>query len=124
MDVLGEIERLNGAAWTQCVDRRSPQAAGFRHRHVFLKAIYPRCFGPVNNGSHQAMEPIMIPFHLIFLTVLAMTVLSGAAATVVAFLGDTRSNRAQRRLVEILCQIALLGAGAIIALLARAVNAG
>ncbi len=66
----------------------------------------------------------MIPFHLIFLTVLAMTVLSGAAATVVAFLGDTRSNRAQRRLVEILCQIALLGAGAIIALLARAVNAG
>ncbi|MCT7378330.1 hypothetical protein [Chelativorans salis] len=61
----------------------------------------------------------MIPFHLIFATVLALTVVSGTVATMVAVLDDTRGNKAHRRLVEALSQVALLGAGAIIALLSR-----
>ncbi|UUP18396.1 hypothetical protein NTH_02877 [Nitratireductor thuwali] len=66
----------------------------------------------------------MIPFPLIFATVLALTVLSGIAAMVVAFVGNTRSNETHRRLVEVLAQIALLGAGALITLLGRAADAG
>lgn len=58
-------------------------------------------------------------FHLIFATVLALTVVSGAVATVLAMVGDAQNNRAQRRIIEVLSQIALLGAGAMIALLAR-----
>lgn len=106
------------------MDSRSSQIAGFLHRHAFLALIYPRWLGSMDNGSRRTMEPMMIPFSLIFASVLALTVLSGAAATVVAFVGNARSNAAHRRLVEILSQIALLGAGALIALLGRAADAG
>lgn len=61
----------------------------------------------------------MIPFHILFSTALVLTVLSGATATMIAVFGDTSSSEAQRRLVERLSHIALLGAGAIIALLSR-----
>ncbi|MCT7378172.1 hypothetical protein [Chelativorans salis] len=45
--------------------------------------------------------------------------MSGTTATRVAIFGDTRGNKGHRRLVEVLSQMALLGAGAITALLSR-----
>lgn len=59
----------------------------------------------------------MVPFNIVFPSVLALTVLSGAAATLIVLMGQTRGGSAQRKLVERLSHIALLGAATTCALL-------
>lgn len=61
-------------------------------------------------------------FHVLLSAVLALTILSGAAATLVAVKGDTRKSDTQRKLVEKLSHIALLGAVTIITILSRVLN--
>lgn len=60
----------------------------------------------------------MPTFQIVFIVTLALTVSSGIAATSIVVFGDTRRNIGQRRVAEKLAQIALLGAAAIISLLA------
>lgn len=60
-----------------------------------------------------------MPFHIVFYTVVAVTLLSGTAATALAILPTGRRISYKRTLVERLSQIALLGAAALFALLAR-----
>lgn len=63
----------------------------------------------------------MVPFKLVFLTVLCLTLLSGAAATWLAATGG-RADATRKKVAERLTQIALLGAAAIFALLGAAVG--
>lgn len=60
-----------------------------------------------------------MPFHIVFYTVGAVTLLSGTTATAVAVLARGQRIPYKRTLVERLSQIALLGAAALFALLAR-----
>lgn len=60
----------------------------------------------------------MPTFQIVFIVTLALTVSSGIAATSIVVFGDTRRNIGQRNVAEKLVQIALLGAAAIISLLA------
>ena len=60
----------------------------------------------------------MSEFQIVFSAALALTILSGLAATSIVFFGDTRSNVGQRNVAEKFAQIALLGAAAIVSLLA------
>lgn len=60
-----------------------------------------------------------MPFHIVFYTVVAVTLLSGMTATALAVLARGRRISYKRTLVERLSQIALLGAAALFALLAR-----
>jgi hypothetical protein len=60
----------------------------------------------------------MPTFQIVFLVVLALTVASGLAAGGIVMFGDTRRNVGQRSVAEKFAQIALLGAAAIISLLA------
>ena len=58
----------------------------------------------------------MLPFTLVFLIALGLTLLSGAAATWLAATGDP-SHATRKKVAERLVQIALLGAATILALL-------
>ena len=58
----------------------------------------------------------MLPFKLLFLAVLALTVLSGATATWLVTVGRGY-HPSRKKVAERLAQIALLGAAAIFALL-------
>lgn len=58
-------------------------------------------------------------FYLIFFTTVALTVLSGSAATAIAIFGRPVAGSAQKLVAEKLAQIALLGAGAIVTMLSR-----
>lgn len=60
----------------------------------------------------------MSEFQIVFSAALALTVLNGLAATSIVLFGDTRGNVGQRNVAEKFAQIALLGAAAIVALLA------
>lgn len=60
----------------------------------------------------------MSEFQIVFSATLILTVLSGTAATTIAVFGDTRRNAGQRNVAEKFAQIALLGAAAIVSLLA------
>lgn len=60
----------------------------------------------------------MSEFQIVFSATLILTVLSGTAATAIAVFGDTRRNAGQRNVAEKFAQIALLGAAAIVSLLA------
>lgn len=59
-----------------------------------------------------------MPIQVIFFVAVCLTVASGIAATSIVMLGDTRRNRGQRTVAEKFAQIAIIGATAIIALLA------
>ncbi|MBS3652581.1 hypothetical protein KEU06_28810 [Pseudaminobacter sp. 19-2017] len=59
----------------------------------------------------------MNPFEIVFTTVVALTVLSAASATVIVLLVDTRARPGARIVAARLMEIAVLGAGAVIALL-------
>ncbi len=54
---------------------------------------------------------------MVFMAVVGISVASAAAGAAIAVVVDTRRRPAARRVVERLMQIALLGAGAIVALL-------
>lgn len=58
--------------------------------------------------------------HILFLAVLASSVASAAAAAAIAVAVDTRRRPAAGKVIERLMQIAMLGAGAIVALLGAA----
>lgn len=60
-----------------------------------------------------------MPFHIVFYTVVAVTLFSGVAAIALVALSRGRHIPYKRTLVERLSQIALLGAAALFALLAR-----
>ncbi len=60
----------------------------------------------------------MPTFQIVFLVVVVLTVASGLAAGGIVMFGDTRRNVGQRNVAERFAQIALLGAAAIISLLA------
>jgi hypothetical protein len=59
----------------------------------------------------------MNPFEIVYATVVALTVLSAASATVIVIAVDTRARPGARIVAARLMEIALLGAGAVIALL-------
>lgn len=59
----------------------------------------------------------MMSYELVFMAVVGLSVASAAAAVSIAVAVDTRSRPAARKVVDRLMQIAVLGAGAIIALL-------
>ena len=58
----------------------------------------------------------MLPFYLVFGSVLALSVLSGAAAIALTF-SHGRLDACRRRTVDRLTQIAFIGAAGIVALL-------
>ena len=60
----------------------------------------------------------MFSLQIVFLVTVGLTVASGLAATSIVVFGDTRRNAGQRNVAEKLAQIALLGAAAIVSLLA------
>lgn len=60
----------------------------------------------------------MPTLQIVFIVTVALTVSSGLAATSIVLFGDTRRNIGQRNVAEKLAQIALLGAAAIVSLLA------
>jgi hypothetical protein len=60
----------------------------------------------------------MFSFQVVFIVTVGLTVLSGTAATSIVVFGDTRRNSGQRAVAERLAQIALIGATAIVSLLA------
>ncbi|MBN9242138.1 MAG: hypothetical protein J0I98_05035 [Mesorhizobium sp.] len=59
-----------------------------------------------------------MPVQIIFLVAVGITLASGVAATSIVMLGDTRRNAGQRAVAEKFAQIAMIGATAIVALLA------
>lgn len=61
----------------------------------------------------------MFTTDIVFILVVALTVSSGLAATSIALFGDTRRDKGQRTVAEKFAHIALLGAAAIISLLAK-----
>jgi hypothetical protein len=60
----------------------------------------------------------MVPVQIVFLVTVALTCASGLAATSIVMFGDTRRNAGQRAVAERFAQIALIGAAAIVSLLA------
>ncbi|WP_457939830.1 hypothetical protein [Mesorhizobium sp. 10J20-29] len=60
----------------------------------------------------------MLSLQIVFMATVGLTVVSGITATAIVMFGDTRHNRGQRLVAEKFAQIALLGAAAIISLLA------
>ncbi|EIM72421.1 hypothetical protein A33O_19946 [Nitratireductor aquibiodomus RA22] len=88
----------------------------------FVENFYPRRVDLPDNRSVYKTERTMSYFHVLLSAVLVLTILSGAAATLVAVKGDTRNSDAQRKLVERLSHIALLGAVTIITILSRVLN--
>jgi hypothetical protein len=60
----------------------------------------------------------MPTFQIVFIVTVALTAASGLASTGIVVFGDTRRNAGQRKVAEKLAQIALLGSGAIVSLLA------
>ena len=60
----------------------------------------------------------MLSFQIIFFVTVALTVASGVTATSIVVFGDTRRNLGQRAVAEKFAQIALIGAAAIVSLLA------
>ena len=63
------------------------------------------------------MEPVVYCYSIYLVISVALTVMSGLAATSIVVFGDTRRNIGQRNVAEKLAQIALLGAAGIISLL-------
>jgi hypothetical protein len=59
----------------------------------------------------------MNPFEIVFTIVVALTVLSAGSATAIVIAVDTRAKPGARVVAAQLMEIALLGAGAVIALL-------
>lgn len=59
-----------------------------------------------------------MPVQIIFLVAVGITITSGIAATSIVMFGDTRRNAGQRSVAEKFAQIAMIGATAIVALLA------
>lgn len=60
----------------------------------------------------------MVPFHIVFLVTVFLTVASGVGATCIVVFGDTRRNAGQRAVAEKFAQIAAIGATALASLLA------
>lgn len=60
----------------------------------------------------------MVSLQIVFFAVVCLTVASGLAATGIVMFGDTRRDPGQRAVANKFAQIALIGATAIIALLA------
>ena len=60
----------------------------------------------------------MLSLQMVFIVTVALTVASGLAAAGLVVLGDTRKNGGQRTVAQTFAQIALLGAMAIVSLLA------
>jgi uncharacterized protein YbjQ (UPF0145 family) len=60
----------------------------------------------------------MNTFHLIFATVVALSLLSGGAAVILALAGSN-GNAERRHAIERLSQIAQMGASAIVAILTK-----
>ena len=60
----------------------------------------------------------MNPFYIVLIAVLTLTILSGGTAGLLVALGAGRTQ-VQKSVIEKLIHIALLGAGAVIALLGR-----
>ena len=60
----------------------------------------------------------MPTFQIVFIVTVALTALSGLAAVSIVVFGDTRRNIGQRNVAEKLAQIALLGAAALVSLVA------
>ena len=60
----------------------------------------------------------MPAFEIVFFVTVVLAAASGLAATSIVVLGDTRRNIGQRNVAEKFAQIALLGAAAIVSLLA------
>jgi hypothetical protein len=60
----------------------------------------------------------MVPLQIVFIVAVSLTVASGLAATGIVMFGDTRRNSGQRAVANKFAQIALLGAAAIMSLLA------
>lgn len=61
----------------------------------------------------------MIPTQIVFLVTVCLTVISGIAAISIVIFGDTRRNAGQRAVAEKFAQITVIGATAIVALLAN-----
>jgi hypothetical protein len=89
--------------------------AGNPARRAEIGQVYPRAARTAENGSSEQLERSMQPFCLIMISALVITVLSGAAATVLA--ASKRPSELRSRIAEKLVEIALVGAGAIMALL-------
>jgi hypothetical protein len=62
----------------------------------------------------------MIPLQIVFIVTVGLTAASGIAAAGLVVFGDTRKNAGQRAVAEKFAQIALIGAMAIVSLLAVA----
>lgn len=60
----------------------------------------------------------MVPAQIVFIVVVLLTVASGLTATFIVMFGDTHHNAGQRAVAQKFAQIALIGATAIISLLA------
>ena len=60
----------------------------------------------------------MVPAKIVFIVVVLLTVASGLAATTIVMFGDTRHDAGQRAVAQKFAQIALIGAAAIVSLLA------
>jgi hypothetical protein len=58
----------------------------------------------------------MVPLQLIFVVTVALTVTSGIAAIAIVTFGNTRDNAGQTAVAEEFAQIALIGMGAIVAI--------
>lgn len=61
----------------------------------------------------------MVLTQVVFLVTVCLTVASGIAAASIAVFGDTRRNAGQRAVAERFAQITVIGATAIVALLAN-----
>lgn len=61
----------------------------------------------------------MVSLQIVFLVAVCLTVGSGIVATSIAIFGDTRRNAGQRAVAERFAQITVIGATAIVALLAN-----
>lgn len=59
----------------------------------------------------------MIPYPLVFFTVLTLTLLSASSAVTIALTVDTRTRPSAALVIRSLMQVTLLGTGAIVALL-------
>ena len=60
----------------------------------------------------------MLTFQIVFIVAVTLTVASGLAAGGIVIFGDTRRNAGQRYVAEKFAQITLIGAAAIVSLLA------
>lgn len=60
----------------------------------------------------------MVPVQIVFAVAVTLTIASGLAAAGIVVFGDTRCNPGQRTVANKFAQIALIGAAAIMSLLA------